>query len=324
MATSGSVTYSITEADLVKDVLEDLGVLEAGGTVASADTTKVRRKLNFLLKNISSASDYFSGEKFWLRKVGYLFLQTNQSQYSLGPSGDHATSSFVRTTLAASASSGASTISVSSATGISNTYNIAVQLDSGALQWTTVNGVPVGTTITLTATLTGNATAGNTVYCYQTKMRRPLKILTANLRDSTNNDVPVGIVTLDDFEEVGNKYSDADPLAAYFSPTLTNATLTFTSEPNDVTKVLRMWFRSPIEDMTATTDDFDIPQEFYRYLSAQLYIDCAPSYGVEVGPTIKLIRDEALAICRNAQPQELNLYFHPGMYRNNRFPFSVR
>jgi hypothetical protein len=314
MATSGTVVYTVTESDIISDALEDLGVIGSGETVASADTTKARRKLNMILKGMSAASSFFSGEKFWLRKIGYLFLQKDQGSYSIGPSGNECTASYVQTTLSVAASGGAGTITVTTVTGIANTYRIGIQLDSGSLQWTTVNGAPSGSVVTLTATLTSAAAAGNAVFCYATKAMRPLKLLTAVLRDLDSNDVPMNVnETLEGYEGIANKTNDGDPLELYFTPTLTNATVYMDVEPADVTKVLRYTYRAPIEDMTTGTNNFELPQEAFRYISAQLAIDCAPAFGKEIGPTMKLIRDEALAQLRDAQPQTTDLYFQPGM-----------
>ena len=68
------------------------------------------------------------------------------------------------TTLSALATKGATEIEVTSASGISNADKIAVELDNGAYIWTTVNGAPVGATVTLTHGLTGHAASGNAVY----------------------------------------------------------------------------------------------------------------------------------------------------------------
>ena len=314
MATSGTVVYTVTESDIMSNAAEDLGVIGAGETLSAADTTMMRRKLNLILKQMSAASDYFSGEKFWLRKIGYLFLQKDQAVYNLGPSGDECTGSYVRTTLANAASSGAGTVVVSSATGIASTYRIGILLDSGSLFWTTVNGAPSGATVTLTATITGNAAAGNTVFCYQTKAIRPLKLLTAVLRDTNGNDVPVDISeTIEGYEGIAYKANEGDPLSLYFAPTLTNSQIYIDVEPSDVTKVLRYTYRAPIEDMSSGTNNFDLPQEAFRYISAQLAMDCAPAFNREMPATLEKIRVESLAILRNAQPQTTDLYFQPEM-----------
>lgn len=68
------------------------------------------------------------------------------------------------TTLGANASKGDTEITVASATGMADGYQIAVTLDNGSYIWTTINGTPDGTTVTLTDALLGNATSGDTVY----------------------------------------------------------------------------------------------------------------------------------------------------------------
>jgi len=68
------------------------------------------------------------------------------------------------TTLSALAVKGATEIEVTSVSGISDADKIVVELDNGAYIWTTVDGTPDGTTVTLTHGLTGHAATGNTVY----------------------------------------------------------------------------------------------------------------------------------------------------------------
>ena len=50
MATSGSWDYSLTAANVIDMALENIGVLAAGATVASADQTLALRRLNVIVK----------------------------------------------------------------------------------------------------------------------------------------------------------------------------------------------------------------------------------------------------------------------------------
>ena len=61
-------------------------------------------------------------------------------------------------------SEGDSTIDVNSISGISDNDSIGITLDSGTVQWTTVDGTPSGDTVTLADSLDGDAAVGNTVY----------------------------------------------------------------------------------------------------------------------------------------------------------------
>ncbi|MDO8969906.1 MAG: hypothetical protein Q7U74_04400, partial [Saprospiraceae bacterium] len=70
------------------------------------------------------------------------------------------------TTLSANASGGDVTITVASITGIASGDIIGVKLNTGLYHFTTVNGAPAGSTVTLTAALPGTgvvATSGNAV-----------------------------------------------------------------------------------------------------------------------------------------------------------------
>lgn len=69
----------------------------------------------------------------------------------------------VDTTLSVAAVSTDTTITVASATGISSGDNIAVLLDDGTTHFTTVNGAPSGSVVTLTAAMPGAAAIGNDV-----------------------------------------------------------------------------------------------------------------------------------------------------------------
>lgn len=77
------------------------------------------------------------------------------------------TNKFTGTTTSAGASSGASSISVNDITGYEVGGNIAVLLDDGSYQWTTITGIS-GTTITLNDTLTDDVASGNNVGGYKT------------------------------------------------------------------------------------------------------------------------------------------------------------
>lgn len=304
MATSGTVTFSVNELDIITDALTEIEAIGVGEALDPADIVLARRKLNLIVKQWVSQIDFAPGLKMWTRRTGYLFLQDGQVQYSLGPSGDHATDSYVRTTLTANAALGAGTITVASATGIANTYNIGVVLNSGAIQWTTVNGAPAGTTVTLTATLTGAASSGNTVFCYQTKMRRPFELLSGVLRDTDGNDTPVDVnMGLAEYESIYSKTSEGSPARLYFEAQRTNAVAYIDCAPDDVTKVIRLPYLSYIEDFTSAVDDADFPAEWARALCLQLANDLCRPFGVTVPQSLRADLNEALAMARKAYPE---------------------
>lgn len=306
MATSGTTSYSVTELDVITDAMQDAGIIGAADTTIDSDDYAVaRRKLNLLIKQWSSQIDFAPGLKMWTRRRGYLFLQADQIVYSLGPSGDEcAADSYVTSTLASSASGGAGTITLVSATGFSASMRIGVLLDSGSIQWTTINGAPAGAVVTLTANLTSAASAGARVFAYTSKVLRPFEIKTASLRDTASDDFGMDVHTvLEAYEAIGSKADEGTPSALYFEAQRTNAKVYLDCAPTDLTDVIRFVYMSYIEDMSATTNDVDMPAEWFRPLAAQLAIDICPAFGRSVTPEMKLKRDEALAMAKNAYPE---------------------
>jgi hypothetical protein len=303
MASSGVVTFTVNELEIITDATESIGVLGLNEPLSPEIIQVCRRKLNFIVKQWSGNSDYAPGLKMWTRKRGYLFLQKDQSVYSLGPSGDHATSSYVTTTVSTNAAQGAGSISVASISGISNADFIGVELNTGYFQWTTVNGAPGGGSVTLAATLTAAASEGARVFAYTTKVRRPINILTAMLKDADGNETPLDPMILEEYEAIPNKTSEGTPGRGYYEAQLTNGKLYLDRRPDDITKVVSMVFLSPIEDFTSATDTVDMPQEWFRPLSLQLAMDISLPFGKALDPKLTGLLDQALSIARASYPQ---------------------
>jgi hypothetical protein len=312
MATSGSVNYSVTALDVIQDAYENIGVASADRALTAAEVTLGMRKLNLIVKQWQGKNDFAPGLKMWSRKRGYVFLQKNQGSYELGPSGDHATASYVSTTISAPEAVGQTALSITSESGISASDNIGIELDSGSIQWTTVASTGSGT-VTVNAALTGQASSGNRVFAYTTKLRRPLEIVTAVLRDTDTQDTPITPMLLEDYEALPDKTDDGDPSQYYYEAQLTDGVLYLDREPDDVTKVIRIVYLSPIEDLDVTTDEVDYPQVWFRALSAQLSIDLSVPYNRPVSQALQNIRNESLTIAQNADPETSEDYFQPGL-----------
>jgi hypothetical protein len=312
MATSGTVTYSVTEQAIYEDALADIGVMDAGmGSVPPEYVPLCRRKLNMLVKQWVSQADFAPGLKMWTRRRAYLFLQADQVEYDLGPGGDPTSEGdYVTTTLTAASPASDTTLTVSSITGIATTNPIGIVLDDGSIHWTTVNGAPAGNTVTITAAVPTDAAIGRRVFVYTSLMRRPFEIVSAVLRDEDGNDVPIDpAISVEEYESIPVKMSAGSPYQMYIEPRRTTTKAFLDCAPDDVSKVIRLVYLSYIEDLTGLADEVDFPAEWFRPLAAQLAVDLCPAFGRPVTPDLKLKRDEALAIAKNAHPATSNAYF---------------
>jgi len=311
VSTSGVTNYSCTELEIATAVLSKLGVLQNSQTPDAADLVLVRRNLNMIYKQWVAQADFAPGLKMWTRRRAYLFLQDGQVSYSIGPTGDEcASESYVTTTLASNAAGGASTITVSSASGISNAMRIGVLLNSGSIQWTTVNGAPSGATVTLAATLTGAASAGNRIFAYTSKPLRPFEIVSAVLRDTDGKDSPIDPqLSVTEYELIPTKSAEGTPARLYFEAKKTNAVAYLDCAPDDITKVIRLVFLSYVEDTTTQSQDVDFPAEWFKALVGQCVLDSAIDFSRPVSADMKLYRDEGLAMARNAYPERSTAFY---------------
>ena len=310
MATSGTITFRTNRNEVIKGALRLCSAYDPENSAgpSTAQITDAAESLNLLVKSWGAV-----GLQLWERRWGVVFPQNNQGTFILGspgPAGDHAclttplNGGFVQTTLSTDAADGASTIEVESITGqlsttgttattITNAYNIGIELDDGTLQWTTVNGAPSGTTVTLAAVLTDSATSGNAVYCYQTKLIRPLRVLDAFIRQTQGgNDLPCKIISRDEYNRFGVKSSPGTPTQIYYNPQSNTGQLYTYPVFNDMTQVLFIEFSKPIDDFTTSTDDYDLPQEWGNALKLNLALQIAPEYEV---PTDKFKQIQFLA-----------------------------
>lgn len=325
MATSGSVDFSVSRDDIITDALIDLGVMGAGDTTSSASFTEhsasMAIKLNNIVKQFSGQSDFGGGIKMWSRKTGYLFLQKGEGEYTLGPTvtattaTDKFASSYATTTTTVASSSGGTTITVGSVAGIAANNRIGIQLTTGYMQWTTVSGSPSGLVVTLAVALTADVASGARVFCYATTAqgRRPLSIVMAMTRDTSNNDRPISPMIREDYESITTKLVEGDPNSYHYAATLLDGTLYLDCEASDPTDVLRIVYVSPIEDFDAAANTPDYDQNWFRFLCFALKFDACGQFGQESRASyFKAVRDEALKIAQNAIPETTELYFQPG------------
>lgn len=314
MPSSGTVTFSVSRDDIIQNAMKIICELAPGESPTASETTDCAMFLNMMVKQWQGTADFAPGLKMWSRKRGNLLLSTSTNSYSLGPAG-HWASSLTNTTVKTAYVSGTSLI-VNSITGISTTDNIGIVLDGGDVFWTTVNGAPSGNTITLTTGATGTAAAGNVVYTYTTanQSRRPLQILTAVLRNSSNQDTDLTVMTLEDYEGLPAKADSTttgDPTSIYYESQLTNGILYTDVYPSDTTKYIHTVYLSPIEDFNAATDTPDYPQQWYLALSYGLAVLISPLFSFAVRPDIKTLRDESLILARNQDPEVSHGYYQP-------------
>jgi hypothetical protein len=310
MATSGSYNFALTRDNLIKRSYRKCNLLAANETLPSYLIEEGVDLLNMLLKFWQSRNLFL-----WNRKEATLFTAYQDYEYTLGPTGDHCTESYVSTQVATAASSGASTIVLDSTTGMTAADNVGIELDTGVRQWTTIASVDDSTTLTLDDTLDGAVAVDNYVVTYTTKIQRPLKIL--NIRSAKlNSDTEITMKDLnyDRFYELPNKKSDVTGNVSswMYDRKLTNGKLFLYGRPADVDIILNLTYYEPIEDMDAASDDFEFPQEYQLPLYYGLAALIADAHNlVELLPNLQKESEKYVALMSHWDSDDGSIFIYP-------------
>lgn len=276
MSTSGITTFVVKRDDLIKDALlmaEAIGIQQtpSGSIIAHA-----ARQLNLILKSMQAI-----GMELWSIKTGYVFLAKGTNEYALGPTGNHTTDTYTTTTTTATLASASTTVDLATVSGITVGDNIGIIDDTGALVWKTVGSISVLTvTFGSLATYGSTAAMGAKVFVYTNKIQRPLQIPNAVIKTYNGDEVPIFQISREEWNRFGSKASTGQASQYYFDPQLINAKISLFPAPSDVSSVVLIRYQRPFDDVLASNDDFDFPQEWLLFIQITLALVLAPVYSV--------------------------------------------
>jgi hypothetical protein len=319
--TSGSYNYQVTALQVITDAAENIGVIEPGESIDSNDLATFLRALNLLVKQWQGRSDKFPGLKVWTRQRLTIFLTGGQVSYSIGPasSDDRASVNALSTLLAADKAANATSVTVSSTTGMTAADQIGFVTTAGTLEWTTISSVDSGTGLTLPANSVGAASSSSVVFTYTSKAQRFVECEAALLRDNSALDQPIDIpiavyTDVAQYEQLVQKFAQGDPNAILIEPGRIATVVRTNFAPTNLYKTLRLTVQYPAEDYDDATgaDDISYPQEYYAALSWELSFRTAPKFGRPWTEDMKGAYQIAVAEGVNLNPQNTSLHFEPG------------
>ena len=144
---------------------------------------------------------------------------------------------------------------------------------------------------------------------------KPLKVTQAWFRNTTSNvDIPLRIITKQEYNMLGNKTSQGSPIQIYYEPLRDTGVLHVFPTPGSVdasSGTIYIVYQRPFEDFDSATDNPDFPQEWYDAVTYGLATRLAPEYGVPssdrktLWQEMSVIKQEAL----NFGLEEGSLYF---------------
>lgn len=332
MALTGTWSFTVTANDIINEAMLNIGAIGEAEIPTAQEYSDCLRKLNMMVKQWMGTQDFSPGLKMWTRQRGDLFLGNTKFQYQLGPGGDNFAAAvtggglgqtYGQTQLTANAALGATTLTTAAVTQLNVSDFVGIQIGSDIF-WTTVSTINTGArTFTIPAPgITGSAVANAYVWNYTTKAQRPLAIVTCILRDINNNDTPLNVMTLQDYEILPSKTQttfQSDPTAFYYESQFTtglsvNGPGQFYIDvggAQDVTKHLHIVYLRPVMDLTNPTDNPEYPQQWYRALCWGLAREIAGMFDAIWTQDMEMNFRESLAMAHESDLETTSFYFQP-------------
>jgi hypothetical protein len=283
MAVSGSKNFTVTRTDIINAAMRKTGAYDAGDAPSADESADAVLALNVMIKEWSAR-----GIDVPWRETVTLFLQPDTQSYLIGPTGGHATLSYRETTLSADAAASATTVSLTSTSGMADADYIGIKLDSGSIHWTTISSV-AGTTIP--SGLPSAASSGNEVYSYTTKANRPQRIVYAHRRSESDQDTPVDLIGDVAYRGLSSKGSAGQVNQCFYQPTLVNGTLFVWPAGGGVDKLVLIC-QPLVDDFDSASNNPQFPIEWSNAIIWNLAVELAPEYGLPLKERL-ILKSEA-------------------------------
>lgn len=144
-------------------------------------------------------------------------------------------------------------------------------------------------------------------------MSRPMRIVDAFIRDSNNLDTTLIQISRQEYDVLGNKFSQGIPNQFYYDNQIPNGNLILYNVPVDSTRTIHIQIQRQFYDMTNGTDNFDFPSEWFQALKWGLIAEVAAEYGANV-QIIPYYEQKAMQFkqeCFGYSQEEASIFFTP-------------
>ena len=152
--------------------------------------------------------------------------------------------------------------------------------------------------------------------CNITTTDTPLGVIACNRKTTDNVVIPMEEMTLNEFEELTTRDTDAPANRYYYERGLSSGILYLDyNVPSDVTDTLEVTFKVPVVEFSSLTSTPDWTEEFYEALKFNLAVRLAPEYGEVASQDVKELATLTLASAELSDQTTERIKFAP----NRRF-----
>jgi len=300
------MTYD-TRNDIIDGALETIGVKMADESSEAADVLTAKNWLNRMVKRLQS-----TGAHLWTRNSATLFLSAGVNEYLIGTTAD-ATESYVETTTTAALAAAATTIPVTSATGMTVGDLLGVRLDDGTINFSIITTITV-LDIEITDGLVSAAASGNVVYNYTTRLGKALRIPDAR-RKNDSQEIEMLHLGRSDYLELPNKDNQGTPVQYYYDPKQDNGKMFLWPTPISGETLVTFSYYKPLDVFTTSSDVAEFPDEWIEALVLNLAIRLAPIFGRPIPPGLQQMASQAAQDALDWDQEDASIYLTPSKTR---------
>ncbi len=150
------------------------------------------------------------------------------------------------------------------------------------------DGMPLWVIKNYTLTLV----SGTNTYTISPKL---LKVIQAfNHNTQTNIDIPMRIVTRQEYNVLGNKTSSGNPIQVFSSPELTNTVVKVFPTPDSTSasqNQIVLVYQKQFDDLDSASDNLEFPNEWFEAIKYGLATRMAGEYGVSLDDRRQLLNE---------------------------------
>lgn len=154
-----------------------------------------------------------------------------------------------------------------------------------------VDGMQLWVTKEYTLTLV----AGTSSYTPTTKM---MKIISAYNHNTTNNiDIPMTVITRDEYNRLGNKTSSGNPIQLLHIPNRIDSTVKLFPTPDATSAAnneIVIVYQKPYDDFDTSADEPEFPSEWFDALKFGLAHRLCAEYGMNINDRKQLLQEVIL------------------------------
>lgn len=304
MAVSGTNTFTVTRNELIASSLRTLGVIGIGETPTSEDYTNCSQALNIMIKSWSK-----KGWPLWVQNTLAIEMVPEAYAYPIGPSAGYVYSVTIDEGGTGYPDSGTVTFAdTGGGTGATATYTAS----GGIIQSVTITAGGSAYTYAATCTFSGAGSgATGTVNIVGLTTAKPVRAFTAFLRNPNDYDISLIQISKLEYNQLGYKFNESIPNQFYYDNGYTNGTVYVYNVPELADYTLYIDTQRMFYDMSASTDNFDFPQEWFQALKWGLCAEVCVEYGVPI-EQVPYYEEKAMAYANDAfdfSVEEASVYF---------------